>query len=191
MKKTALTIAVCMLVVGLFAGCSSSSNNSGKASSATSSVQQSEKFNLGNLSFQGIDGETYSDIFKNNKMTMVNIMATWCSPCVKELPELQQLYANLQGRNIGLVAVVLDTAEGGKINQQAIEEAKVLQSQAGISFPMLIPDSSGLDGFMETVQVVPTTIFVDQNGTIVGAVTGSKNYQAWLNVVGEMESKLG
>ena len=191
MKKTALTIAACMLVVGLFAGCSSSSTNSGKASSATSSVQQSEKFNLGNLSFQGIDGETYSDIFKNNKMTMVNIMATWCSPCVKELPELQQLYANLQGRNIGLVAVVLDTAEGGKINQQAIEEAKVLQSQAGISFPMLIPDSSGLDGFMATVQVVPTTIFVDQNGTIVSAVTGSKNYQAWLNVVGEMESKLG
>ena len=33
-----------------------------------------------------------SDIFKNNKITMVNIFTTWCNPCIEEMPDIAKLY---------------------------------------------------------------------------------------------------
>lgn len=47
-----------------------------------------------------------SSIFSQNKFTMVNIWGTYCSSCVKELPDLQEIYDEFKSYNVGVLGIV-------------------------------------------------------------------------------------
>jgi thiol-disulfide isomerase/thioredoxin len=63
------------------------------------------------------------------KVVLVNFWATWCAPCMQELPHLQALYSALKGRGFQLVGVAID---------DTAENVKEAQQSYGITFPILI-----------------------------------------------------
>ena len=76
------------------------------------SVNPEDVKSVGKFETTGIDGKTYTEkVFSDYDLTLVNIFTTWCSPCVKEIPELQELYKEMKDKGVGVAGVVLDTTD--------------------------------------------------------------------------------
>lgn len=143
---------------------------------------------VGEFTTQDMNGQTYTqDIFKDYELTMVNIFTTWCSPCVAEIPDLEKLRQSMadQGIKVNVVGVVLDVLdEKGEVNQEALENAKLLAEKTGATYPFLLPDASYMNGRLIGIQGFPETFFVDKDGNIVGETySGSGDLEYWTSVV--------
>lgn len=101
-----------------------------------------------------------ADIFSAYDLTMINIWATWCGPCVDEMPDLAELYRTLPN-NVNLITICVDGAEESETAKQVLQ-----RSDAG--FVTLSGDEELKNGLLANIVGYPTTIFVDSNGTVVG-----------------------
>lgn len=125
-KWTAILLAGALCAV-LFSGCSPrDSSISSEKPDATSSAETSEK-SMGEFATQDVNGNTYTkEMFKDYDLTLVNIYTTWCTPCVQEMPELDELYKNMKDKGVNVIGVVLDVLdEKGEIVQNDLERAQV------------------------------------------------------------------
>lgn len=141
---------------------------------------------LGEFTTQDINGNTVTQgIFKDYDLTMVNIFTTWCSPCVGEIPDLEQLHQQMADQGVNVVGVVLDVLnEKGEVDQDTLEKAQLLAEQTGATYPFLLPDSGYFNGRLTGIDAVPETFFVDSNGNIVGETySGSGDLAYWLEIV--------
>lgn len=111
-----------------------------------------------------LDGNvvTSAEIYAGNRITMINFWATWCPPCVGELAELVEVHSQLQEVGCGVVGILMDSND-----PKGVEAAKKLMAQNGTNYPVLAL-SEDLYGLAQVISVIPTTIFVDGNGTLVG-----------------------
>lgn len=194
-KKPLSALLVGVLCAGLLAGCSSDPSEptpSAEPSVAASpSVEPSEEpagESLGEFTTQDIDGNEYTqEMFADYDLTLVNIFATWCSPCVAEMPDLEELYQALKDRDVNVVGFVLDAVDAtGEAVPESLTQAQELVEATGVTYPVLLPDPGFLNGLLLDVQAVPTTFFVDKNGNITGrAYQGSGSYEDWMAVVEE------
>lgn len=146
-----------LLILALFTGCSSKTAiPEDKIPKPSSEYGWITDFSTHTLSGKNVTDQLFSD----HDLTMINIWATWCPPCVNELPELQELYENLDA-NVNLISICTD------LDEQR-DTAQLLVDEYGINFDILAPDD-GLDSaILNRITSFPTTIFVDSDGTIVG-----------------------
>ena len=141
---------------------------------------------VGNFTTQDVNKNTVTqDIFKEHELTMVNVFATWCSPCVAEMPDLEKLHQQMKDKNVGVVGVVLDVLnEKGEIVDEDMERAQLLVKKTGVTYPVLLPDSTYFNGRLTGIEALPETFFVDKNGKIVGeSYSGSGGLEDWIEVV--------
>jgi len=134
------------------------------------------------FSTKDLDGRAVTDsIFAENEITMINFWATWCPPCVAEMPDLGELAKTLledSDRKDALIGILLDADDRG-----ALEKARQILSKSGAGFPILRP-SSEMQSIIGAIDAIPTTIFVDSEGNIVGsAVIGARSSQAYLQAI--------
>lgn len=131
-------------------------------------------FSTTDLDGNPVDNTTFSDY----KITMVNIWGTFCGPCIEEMPDLEKMSKNMpEGtRLIGLVCDALDDEHKSL--------AKEILTQTGASFLNWIPDTA-LKEYMDShVTGVPTTLFIDKNGEIVGdAIIGAVGIDDYMSAL--------
>jgi len=96
------------------------------------------------------------------KVVLVNLWATWCTPCRAEMPALEQLYR--EDRSKGFIVLGIDQGESAKV---AAEYARA----RGVSFPVLI-DEAQQYGRAYAARGIPTSVLVDRNGHVVKGVDG-------------------
>lgn len=159
---------------------------SGLFSDADAAAPKFEGASLGEFTMQDINGQTWTqEMFQDYEVTMVNIFTTWCSPCVAEIPELEELRRTMADQGVNVVDVVMDILdENGEINQESLEKAKLLAERTGIQYPFLIPDAAYMNGRLTGIEAFPETFFVDKNGNIVGETySGSGSLKEWKAVV--------
>lgn len=121
------------------------------------------------------------DVFKNADLTLLNIFATWCPPCVEEMPHLSSLNEEFKDKSFQVVGFCVDlrNTESGEPDNEAIATAKELYSNVNSSYPYIIPDETFLNGIL-FVQYFPTTVFLDKNGKMIGEpVVGANSYEGW------------
>lgn len=150
------------------------------------SVNPEDVKSVGKFETTGIDGKTYTEkVFSDYDLTLVNIFTTWCSPCVKEIPELQELYKEMKDKGVGVAGVVLDTTdEKGNQDEEAVKKAGILQEKTKAKYPFLIPDTTMMNGRLQGISAFPETFFVDKDGNIVGdTYTGSHTLDEWKEIV--------
>ncbi|RDC49239.1 TlpA family protein disulfide reductase [Acinetobacter sp. RIT592] len=105
-----------------------------------------------------------SDLFSKNKLTMVNIWATWCGPCIDEMPEISKLYNELPiGTNV--ISICTDAGD----DKDSLDTAKEVMNKSNAKFKTLIPDVVLKKNLTDGIQVFPTTIFIDSKGKVVGS----------------------
>lgn len=152
---------------------------------AFSSDSQNVATDLSNLQTMDIDGKEFSGKdFSDYDLTMVNVFATWCSPCVQEIPDLAEIQKEMKGKGVNIIGVVTDTVDQTGENQEALEKAKLIRERSKAEYPFLIPDKSNFNGRLSGIQAFPETFFVDKKGQIVGETySGSHNKKAWLEII--------
>lgn len=140
---------------------------------------------LGSFTTEDINGKEYTEkLFEEAELTMVNVFATWCSPCINEIPYLAKLDKNMKEKGVQVVGFVMDAVNGTEKNDEGIEKAKIIAKQTKAEYPFLIPDSGYLNGRIANIQAVPETFFVDKNGNIVGETySGSRSLEEWEEIV--------
>ena len=152
---------------------------------AFSTDSQNVATDLSNLQTVDIDGKEFSGKdFSDYDLTMVNVFATWCSPCVQEIPDLAEIQKEMKDKGVNIVGVVTDTVDQTGENQEALEKAKLIRERSKAEYPFLIPDQSNFNGRLSGIQAFPETFFVDKKGQIVGETySGSHNKKAWLEII--------
>ncbi len=162
MKKLFIIICAALLMTG----CGGSADKT--ESSGTAQASPVAK-NIPNFTAKTITGETVTnEIFAAKKISVVNIWGTFCPPCIAEMPELGEMARNLP-ENAQIIGFVCDASE----ESSQIKKAVQITKEANANFVNIIPDAQ-LMKFMENVEAVPTTIFVNSKGEVVGrAIIGA------------------
>ena len=112
-----------------------------------------------------IGGESVTnEIFAAKKITVVNVWGTFCPPCIAEMPELGEMARNVPA-NAQVIGIVCDASED---SPQQIYKAIQITQEARADFVNIVPDAQ-LMKFMENIEAVPTTIFVNSKGEVVGS----------------------
>ena len=114
-------------------------------------------------------------IFADKDITMVNVWGTFCGPCINEMPELQKIYESLP-KNANLIGIVADVPEGMK---DGVDNANYIEKQTGVKYTNLTLSDS-LSSFAKRFYAVPSTIFVDKNGNIIGELVMGADIDAYV-----------
>lgn len=194
-----LSGALCMMMLS---GCSSSKPSGASQNQTTTADSQpvsteAEKSpaaptesvsgtSTGDFDTQDVFGTSFNkEMFQDYDLTLVNIFTTWCTPCVEEMPDLEQLYQQMKDNGVGVAGVVLDVLnEKGEIVESDLERAQTLVERTGVTYPVLLPDSTYMNGRLTGIEGFPETFFVDKNGNIVGETySGSRSLEDWLSIV--------
>lgn len=129
-----------------------------------------------------LDGNTVDQsIFADYELTMINIWATYCQPCLSEMPELGRLHADYAERGVQVVGLVSDVMNSdGSISQEQVDLAREIVQETGAAYTHLLPSADLNAIVLWQVYAVPTTIFVNRNGDLVGyAYISSADYDTW------------
>lgn len=134
------------------------------------------------FSLQDMDGNvvTLSDL--KGTPILLNFWASWCPPCRREMPAMQNAYN--QYKDEGFVILAINST-----NQDDIDTASTFVSDLGITFPILL-DTYGQASKDYQVRSLPTSFFIDQNGTITDIVIGGPLSEALLRIrIGDLLEK--
>lgn len=134
----------------------------------------------GLISFEGQDTEgniISSSILAESRLTMVNVWATYCNPCLREMPGLGELAKEYDPGDFQIIGIISDVQEGAP--EKALEYAVGLIEQTGADYPHLLLNESLYRALLTEVNAVPTTFFLDENGEVLDAVVGSMEKAAW------------
>jgi thiol-disulfide isomerase/thioredoxin len=111
------------------------------------------------------DGKTLDSNALQGKVMLVTFFATWCPPCIQEIPSLISLQQEFGGKGFTVVAISVD--QGGT------SPVKKVIEKTGINYPVLMADSKVTSDFGGIVGI-PTSFLVNQQGNVV------KNYPGYV-----------
>lgn len=142
-------------------------------------------------SFQSVDmdGNTVSqEIFTDAKLTMVNIWATFCTPCISEMPELAEIAGEYRDKGLQVVGVIADVQDRtGAISASQMELAKLIVEKTGADYRHLLPSADLNRAKLNAVTSVPETVFVDKDGKVVGkSYLGARSKEKWTVIIDEL-----
>ncbi len=188
MKKTVLLLACLMAAALIFTACvptttdtqitaapeaeqATETSEDGMTTEAPEAAASGLSFSLTTLTGDTLDQSVFSD----NKLIMVNYWATWCGPCVGEIPDLVKISEAYADKGFVLVGVLTGDDD--------IEGAKSFIESENVSYPVVMPEEFFAD-MAQDIYAIPTTMFFDSDGNQVGeTVVGAKSYEDWAGLI--------
>lgn len=136
------------------------------------------------ITFEGTDLEgnpVTQEIFSQSRLTMVNVWATYCNPCLNEMPGLGELAVEYDPSEFQIIGIVSDVMEG---EDQALVESLV--QETGAAYPHLLANDSIGQAILSSVSAVPTTFFFDGDGAYLGGMVGSAEKEQWEEIIHDL-----
>jgi thiol-disulfide isomerase/thioredoxin len=162
MKK--LFAIACSLIV--LSGCATSGTSKAEesfiaGSGAVTTIREGSRVQAPKISGMTLSGESYT--FEGGRVAVVNVWASWCSPCRAEEPTLSAL-----AKKYPEVSFIGILTRDNPVNAEAFSR------QRGIPYPTIIDDSI-LVGFSRSLpaNAIPTTLVIDRNGGVAARISGA------------------
>ena len=167
MKRLFLFFLICIMVFTLFlCGC----NLSGEKDSNGGTGNARGEFTTTDL----YGNEVTQEIFANSELTVVNVWATYCGPCIEEMPYLGELADEYDSTQVQIIGIPTDVND-----VQGKEVAISLIRETGADYTHLMLSEDLYFWGLTEIQYVPTTFFVNSEGEIIDTVVGSKTKLDW------------
>lgn len=191
MKKKAFAVILFALTAAL-SGCQGGGEEQEQAGAVPSAGYFSD-FELETFDRESTITEAQ---FEDYDLTMINIWATFCGPCINEMPDLGELSAELsEDGKVKIVGIPLDVVTLSSDNEivaddEMVAKAVEIVDQTGAAYTHLIPEGEFGIYILGSgaTQYVPSTYFVDSEGKIVGdPVVGAMDKEKWQE---EIENRL-
>lgn len=137
-----------------------------------------------------VDGDTASLADYRGRVVLLNIWATWCPPCITELPSMQRVYERYADRGLEILAVAVDLDPGERqADGRVVGAVSEFVDRFGLTFPVALDPTGGTERLLE-VNYLPTTFLIDRQGRIRVREVGGRYWDAETHI--EMiESLLG
>jgi thiol-disulfide isomerase/thioredoxin len=123
------------------------------------------------------NGKQMSTADLKGNVIFVNLWATWCGPCIKEMPELSELSTELKDKDFKMIGLNV-------FHQEGTPDVKDFLKQKPVSYWVVDGNEQLVTAFEEStgapIEGVPTTYIVDKEGKIVETIVGSQSKAAFL-----------
>lgn len=190
MKKTIMFVSVVLAASMLLAGCGKKDESAipvkEDTTAGSEAVTAAENPSFSNFKTVTLDGEEVDqDIFSDYDLTMINVWATFCSPCLREMPDLGEIHEEYKEKGVQIVGIVSDVLDSnGNLVQSQLDTAREIVEETGAGYTHLLPNYDLMMAKLKDVSVVPTTFFVDKDGNLVGEdQLGSKSKEDWIKLI--------
>mgnify|MGYP000856992131 CR=1 FL=1 len=114
-----------------------------------------------------ISDESFNLEDEIDKVIVLNVWATWCAPCLKETPDLIEIYENYGAENVQILGVSID--------EQGLDVVQPFVEKFQIPYPIALDQDGLIEDLYGPVMGIPSTFIIDQKGILrfhaVGAVT--------------------
>lgn len=166
MRWSVVAVAVVALAAGLWVAIHRTSPNAPGASAAPFFAQ----------TFNDLDGQPHAMTRWEGQLVVVNFWATWCPPCVEEMPDLQRVHDEYQGRGVAVVGLGIDSPSALRRFRDEYRLGLPLYAAgaAGNELGRALGNASG---------ALPYTLLIDRKGRIVRARLGQvrpAELRSWL-----------
>ncbi|MGI8788195.1 MAG: TlpA disulfide reductase family protein [Pyrinomonadaceae bacterium] len=113
-----------------------------------------------------LDGNTFKLEDKKGKVVLVNLWATWCGPCLAEMPEIAAMYEKNKDR--GFEVIGLDS------DDESVDDVKKKAEELKVNYKLGFADGKMLSEFIKItrLQGIPQTIIINREGKMTFAVGG-------------------
>lgn len=119
-----------------------------------------------------LDGTSFRLSDYDDGMVLLNFWATWCGPCVKEMPDLEQLYSDYSGKVAVRCISIGDDLDTVK---QYVSRENLRKDFIGCADGTAVPD-------YYPTEYIPYTVLI-KNGVIVATFVGSRSYNDYKTVI--------
>lgn len=114
------------------------------------------------------DGRKHSLTDYQGRWLVINYWATWCKPCLKEIPHFNRLHQERSG-DVAVFGVDFDNSQGAALAERI--------NTMGIAFPTLLQDpAAGLDHARP--HVLPTTVIYNPQGKLATILLGDQSWES-------------
>jgi peroxiredoxin len=167
------SIAVTLAVgAAFFQGCRQQSQDSATVASAAVPAPAGEAAPAWKL--KDLDGhEVSSEQFKG-KVVVVDFWATWCGPCVSEIPGYVALQKKYGAAGLVIVGVSLD--------RKGPAQVKKFVQENGMNYTIVMGDDNAVEAF-GGFDAIPTTFLINRSGRIVNKKTGAMPHEEYEKLV--------
>ncbi len=119
---------------------------------------------LPDVNYVDTSGKAYTPAELAGKVVIVNFWATWCKPCLKEIPDLSRMYAHYKDKGVVMLGVMTDSPDNNELLN--------FQSDYDMSYPVVRVNSDILVSYSHP-QSLPTTFVFDRGGKQVYSHVGA------------------
>jgi thiol-disulfide isomerase/thioredoxin len=114
---------------------------------------------------QTLDGQPFDFVKeRGNDVVFLNVWATWCGPCIGEMPDLMKMHDRYKAQGFKVVGISIDDS--------GADPVKAFLKEHQVSYPIAIDPESHVANVLQTT-VLPTSVLIDRTGTIVWRHFGS------------------
>ncbi len=130
----------------------------------TAFVIHAKRKPVATIDFKNGEGKALTLEKWKGRVVLLNLWATWCAPCRKEMPDLASLQKQIGGDDFEVVAISVDR-KGVKASGRFLVEAKAT------ALNLYIDESTRVLGKMKAIGL-PLTVLIDRSGKEIGRLTG-------------------
>lgn len=120
-----------------------------------------------------LDGDSVRVADYRGRVVLLNIWATWCRPCVREMPALQRLYDDLSDEGLEILAVSVDNLALSM--GDPVEAVRGFVREFNLTFPILLDPENRIESVYQ-IPGYPTTYVIDRDGVIRRKFLGERNW---------------
>ena len=106
---------------------------------------------------------TLKGLCSQNELVVVNFWATWCRPCIEEMPDLERIHLAYRDKKVTILGIT--TEKSASAVREFITEQK-------ITYDIALDDQDKIATAFGGIKVLPTTIFLDSKNNIVSIHKG-------------------
>lgn len=189
-RRLILCVALLCAIMLFATACSSEAEENSQSQTPNASSEQREPNEaspslLGEFESVDLEGNTVDEsILADHQLTMINVWATFCGPCINEMPDLAKIHQEYGDKGFQIVGIVGDVVNmDGSLSEENVQLAHQIIDTTGANYTHLLP-TSDLSPILSQVTAYPQTFFVDSNGNQVGTVyIGSRDKEGWQEVI--------
>ena len=152
--------------------------DNGQTASTASSATASKVIEAPSFSAVALDGSMVSTSALDGKAYIVNFFASWCPPCVAEIPDMVGLQAEYEKKGFTFIGIA--------VNEDEARMQDFIRSN-GINYPVVMVDQQIIDAYSRYarggLRSIPTSFVIAADGSLSSVVVGAQSKEAFENLI--------
>lgn len=115
--------------------------------------------------------------FTAGKVVLLNVWATWCPPCRREIPDLVKISDEMASKGVLVIGVSIDD------KKDAVTLVRTYAEKNSVTYLNFVDAQKDIAESYGSIQAIPTTFIIDRQGNVVQRIVGSQTKEAFVAAI--------